>query len=100
MDGEELRNEGTAVVLDNEGEEYKTEYRRRVRNQKGEFLFESIRLGLERDGFRPHHPNVCGAFASRFVMDGVVVRVGQRKSRDPRSHARKQPLFVLAGGAA
>ena len=96
MNGENRRNAGIATVLDHEDEEFKKRYHRRVRAQKGEFLFESIRLGMERDGWHPYHHNVWGALSSWYVKKGLVTKVGERKSADPRAHARTQPVFVLA----
>jgi hypothetical protein len=46
-----------------------------------------------------HTTTTSGEPSSWYVKNGLVVKVGERKSADPRSHARKQPLFVLAGGA-
>ena len=101
-EGEVRRDTGIAEVLSNESEAYKAEWRRRVMRRRAPFLFEEIRLSMERDGFRPHHHNVAGGLARYFNCRGLVTKVGERKSADPTAHARTQPLFVVTrnGGAA
>ena len=94
-EGENRRDAGIAKVLGNTNATYKAEFRTRVMRRRAPFLFEEIRLSMERDGFRPHHHNVAGGLANGFIKKGLVTRVGDRKSSDPKSHARRQPVFVL-----
>lgn len=82
MNGENRRNAGIATVLDREDDEvFKKRYHRRVRAQKGEFLFESIRLGMERDGLRPHHHNLAGGLANGFVRSGLALQASRRTGK-------------------
>lgn len=59
-----------------------------------EVLAEEFRRVCLEEGVSPHHHNAWGALTAVLVRRGVIEETGRLgKSRDPRSHARRQPVW-------
>lgn len=104
IDGCLARDEGVAQVLDNACEDWRQEAVRLIRERLAgrEVLAEEFRIVCEAEGVRPHHCNAWGALTAQLVKAGVIEDTGRvGKSRAPKSHARRQPIWrVLAESVA
>ena len=59
-----------------------------------EVLAEEFRRVCSEEGVAPHHHNAWGALTAVLVRRGVIEETGRLgKSQDPRSHARRQPVW-------
>jgi hypothetical protein len=95
VEGQAARDEGQARVLERAGEfpAVAVEVIRR-RLAGAEVLAEEFRRVCVEEGVEPHHHNAWGALTAVLVRRGVIEQTGQfEKSRDPRSHARRQPVW-------
>ncbi len=93
---ERARDAAMAQVLEHAGETWRhdamTLIRERLAGQ--EVLAEKFRVLCEANGIRPHHCNAWGGLTAALVRAGVIEDTGRvGKSRDPRSHARRQPVW-------
>lgn len=94
--GEQLRDSAIAQVMENAGESWQLAATQLVRLRLAgqEVLAEDWRLLCEEHGITPHHPNAWGGLTNSLVRAGVIVDTGRiGKSKDPRSHARRQPVW-------
>lgn len=90
------RDKAIAQVLRNAGEDWQSDAIRIIRQQLAgqEVLAETFRATCEKAGVKPHHHNAWGGLTSALVRAGVIVDTGRvEKSRDPKSHARRQPVW-------
>ena len=101
-ESEAARDAGQARVLDRAGEFHAQAVaviRRRLAGT--EVLAEEFRRACEQEGVTPHHHNAWGALTSWLVRHGVIEETGRlAKSRDPRSHARRQPVWRVVQDTA
>jgi hypothetical protein len=59
-----------------------------------EVLAESFRVVCERHGIGPEHHNGWGALTMALAKQGTITETGRlEKSKSPRSHARRQPVW-------
>lgn len=59
---------------------------------------EDIRIRLIAKDIRPHHPNAWGALTRAAVKMGLLIDTGLwKKMSDARSHARRTPIYRVAG---
>jgi len=96
--GEKLRDAGIAQVLENAGDNWQAAATQLVQDLLSgqEVLAEDWRLLCEQHGIVPHHSNAWGGLTNSFVRAGVIVDTGRlSKSKDPRSHARRQPIWKV-----
>ena len=93
--GEHARDEGQARVLERAGtfgEQAVEVIRRRLAGAS--VLAEEFRRVCVEEGVEPHHHNAWGALTAVLVKRGVIEQTGEfQKSKDPRSHARRQPVW-------
>lgn len=62
-----------------------------------EVLAEEFRRVCEARGIAPDHHNGWGALAMALAKRGTITDTGRlEKSRHPRSHARRQPVWRVA----
>jgi len=62
-----------------------------------EVLAEEFRRVCEARGIAPDHHNGWGALTMALARSGAITETGRlEKSRHPRSHARKQPVWRVA----
>lgn len=97
------RDKAIAQVLGNAGSDWQAEAIRIIRQQLAgqEVLAEAFRTTCEKEGVRPHHHNAWGGLTNALVRAGVIVDTGRvEKSRDPRSHARRQPVWLVVQDTA
>jgi len=83
-------------VLEHAGETWRHDAMRLIRERLAgqEVLAEKFRALCEAAGIRPHHCNAWGGLTAALVKAGVIEDTGRvEKSRDPRSHARRQPVW-------
>ena len=93
---ERARDAGLAKVLGNAGESWRDEAVRLIRERLSgqEVLAEQFRLLCESNGVRPHHCNAWGGLTAALMKSGVIEETGRlEKSRAPKSHARRQPVW-------
>jgi len=95
-EGRRARDAAVAQVLGNAGESWRhdamTLIRERLAGQ--EVLAEEFRALCEAEGVKPHHCNAWGGLTAALVKAGVIEDTGRvGRSRDPRSHARRQPVW-------
>ena len=100
---ERARDAAMAQVLEHAGETWRhdamTLIRERLAGQ--EVLAEKFRSLCEAAGIRPHHCNAWGGLTAALVKAGVIEDTGRvEKSRDPRSHARRQPVWRVVQDTA
>lgn len=96
------RDAALAKVVNNAGESWQNDAVRLIRERLSgqEVLAERFRLLCEENGIRPHHCNAWGGLTAALVKAGVIEDTGRlEKSRDPRSHARRQPVWRVVGKA-
>jgi len=61
-------------------------------------MAEDWRQSLTQWGVTPHHHNGWGALTSKLLKQGVVSRLNEYgPSKDPRSHGRLQPRYLVKG---
>lgn len=99
MSGEARRDEGIERALENAGA---------WKHRSRDLVMDSARLtGLHMTGEdirkyvvervgSPHHHNAWGGLIMGLVKRKRLVEVGRIKMRDPRSHARKTPVYRVA----
>ena len=93
---ERARDAAIAQVLEHAGESWRHDAMRLIRERLAgqEVLAEKFRVLCEANGIRPHHCNAWGGLTAALVKAGVIEDTGRvEKSRDPRSHARRQPVW-------
>jgi hypothetical protein len=93
---ERARDAAMAQVLEHAGETWRDEAMRLIRERLAgqEVLAEKFRALCEGAGIRPHHCNAWGGLTAALVKAGAIEDTGRvEKSRDPRSHARRQPVW-------
>jgi hypothetical protein len=98
--GEALRDQGIAQVLEAAGGRWQDAATGLIQECLAgqEVLAEDWRLLCEEHGITPHHPNAWGGLTHSLVSAGVITDTGRlSKSRDPRSHARRQPVWRVRG---
>ena len=100
--GRRERDAGMAKVMGKAGESWRDNAIQLIRERLSgrEVLAEEFRAVCEAEGVRPHHCNAWGGLTVALVKAGVIEDTGRvEKSRDPRSHARRQPVWrVLENG--
>ena len=63
-----------------------------------EVLAEEFRRVCEARGVTPEHHNGWGALTMALAKSGTITETGRlAKSQSPRSHARRQPVWRVAG---
>jgi len=89
------RDAGQARVLDRAGTFHADAVEVIRRRLTGcEVLAEEFRRVCSEEGVAPHHHNAWGALTGALVRRGVIEDTGRLvKSQDPRSHARRQPVW-------
>ena len=95
-EGHRARDAGMAQVLGNAGDSWRHDAMRLIRERLAgrEVLAEEFRALCEGEGIKPHHCNAWGGLTAALVRAGVIEDTGRvGKSRDPRSHARRQPVW-------
>lgn len=101
-ESEAARDAGQTRVLSRSGEFHARAVeviRRELAGQ--EVLAEEFRRVCVEHGVTPHHHNAWGALTAVLVRQGVIEETGRiEKSRDPRSHARRQPVWKVIGYTA
>lgn len=66
-----------------------------------EVLAEQFRRTCVEHGVTPHHHNAWGALTAVLVRQGVIEDTGRvERSTDPRSHARRQPVWRVVEATA
>ena len=98
--GATLRDAGVAQVLENAGAPWQEKATQLIQGAMAgrEVLAEDWRLLCKENGIEPHHPNAWGGLTHRLVRLGVITDTGRlAKSKDPRSHARRQPVWRVRG---
>jgi hypothetical protein len=98
--GESLRDTAIATVMENAGQRWQAAATQLIQDtlRGQEVLAEEWRLLCEHHGLNPHHPNAWGGLTNSLVRSGVITDTGRLgKSRDPRSHARRQPVWRVRG---
>ncbi len=96
--GKELKEEGMATVLENAGEDWKTQALQVVLSMpRGvPFLAEDVRLRCEKQGITPHHNNAWGGFFNGLRRKEVVVHTGRYvPTESPKTHAHVVAEYVL-----
>lgn len=96
--GEQLRDAAVSQVLENAGDCWKSAATQLIQDALSgqEVLAEDWRLLCEQHGIQPHHPNAWGGLTYSLLRAGVIVDTGRlSKSKDPRSHARRQPIWKV-----
>lgn len=94
--GRRERDSALAKVMSKAGESWRDDAIRLIRERLSgrEVLAEEFRAICEQAGIRPHHCNAWGGLTAALVKAGVIEDTGRvEKSRDPRSHARRQPVW-------
>jgi hypothetical protein len=97
---ERARDAALAQVLGNAGESWRHDAMTLIRDRLAgqEVLAEEFRALCEGEGIKPHHCNAWGGLTAALVRAGVIEDTGRvGKSRDPRSHARRQPVWRVVG---
>lgn len=95
-EGHRARDSGMAQVLGNAGELWRNDALRLIRERLAgqEVLAEEFRALCEAEGITPHHCNAWGGLTAALVRAGVIEDTGRvGRSKDPRSHARRQPVW-------
>lgn len=90
------RNAALSQVLEHAGPAWQADAIRIIRDRLAgqEVLAEAFRAACEAEGVRPHHHNAWGGLTSALVRAGVIEDTGRvERSRDLRSHARRQPVW-------
>lgn len=90
------RDAALAKVMSKAGESWRDDAIRLIRERLSgrEVLAEEFRALCEQAGIRPHHCNAWGGLTASLVKAGVIEDTGRvERSRDPRSHARRQPVW-------
>lgn len=98
--GQALRDQGIAQVLEAAGDRWQDAATMLIQECLAgqEVLAEDWRLLCSQHGIKPHHPNAWGGLTHSLVSSGVITETGRLgKSRDPRSHARRQPVWRVRG---
>ena len=98
--GEQLRDEALELVLENAGDHWRSRAVALIRELLAgqEVLAEDWRLLCAQYGITPHHPNAWGGLTAAMMKDGTIIDTGRlAQSRDPRSHARRQPIWKVRG---
>jgi hypothetical protein len=93
---ERARDAAMAQVLEHAGETWRHDAMTLIRDRLAgqEVLAEEFRALCEAEGVKPHHCNAWGGLTAALVKAGVIEDTGRvEKSRDPRSHARRQPVW-------
>ena len=96
--GETLRDAALEQVLDNAGENWQAAATHLIQGMFAgqEVLAEDWRLLCREHGINPHHPNAWGGLTNSLLRAGVIIDTGRlSKSKDPRSHARRQPIWKV-----
>ena len=97
---EHARDAALHQVLEHAGDSWRHDAMRLIRERLAgrEVLAEEFRALCEGEGIRPHHCNAWGGLTAALVRAGVIEDTGRvGKSRDPRSHARRQPVWRVVG---
>jgi hypothetical protein len=95
---QDLRDDALRLVLDNAGDSWRSRAVALICEVLAgqEVLAEDWRLLCEQHGIRPHHPNAWGGLTAALMKDGTITDTGRlAHSRDPRSHARRQPVWKV-----
>ena len=95
-EGRSSRDAALAQVLEHAGESWRDDAARLIRERLAgqEVLAEEFRALCVAEGIKPHHCNAWGGLTNALVRAGVIEDTGRvAKSRDPRSHARRQPVW-------
>lgn len=98
--GATLRDQGVAQVLKAAGDRWQDAAICLIQEYLAgqEVLAEDWRLLCAEHGITPHHPNSWGGLTLSMMRSGVIIDTGRLgKSRDPRSHARRQPVWRVRG---
>jgi len=98
--GAQARDRAISQVLEAAGGSWQASAVSLIRQRLAgrEVLAEAFRAACESAGIRPHHHNAWGGLTSALVKAGVIVDTGRvERSRDPRSHARRQPVWRVIG---
>lgn len=98
--GERLKDDAIATVLENAGQRWIDAASQLIQGCLAgqEVLAEEWRLLCAEHGLTPHHPNAWGGLTNSLIRSGVIIGTGRlAKSRDPRSHARRQPVWRVRG---
>jgi len=94
--GQRAKDDGIAQVLKHAGDSWRDDAVTLIRERLAgmEVLAEEFRVLCEANGIKPHHCNAWGGLTSALVKAGVIEDTGRvKKSRAPRSHARRQPVW-------
>ena len=96
--GEAKRDKGIAQVSGNNQDWIKKAMQSAIAYvclMNGEdFTGELIRFHVRESVGEPRHPNAWGALISALIKQGEILETGEhRKMKDPRSHARKTPVY-------
>jgi hypothetical protein len=96
------RDAGQARVLERAGTFHADAVEVICRRLAGaEVLAEEFRRVCSEEGVAPHHHNAWGALTAVLVKRGVIEDTGRLgKSQDPRSHARRQPVWRVVQDTA
>ena len=92
------RDAALAKVMSKAGESWRDDAIRLIRARLAgrEVLAEEFRALCESVGIKPHHPNAWGGLTAALVKAGVITDTGKvQRSKDPRSHARRQPVWLV-----
>lgn len=96
--GEALKDIALQLVLENAGQDFMDRAAAAVPLFLGgqTVLAEEWRILLAANGIRPHHPNAWGALTNALHKRGVISPTDElAKSKDKRSHARRQPKWFV-----
>jgi hypothetical protein len=96
VSGEQGRDEGMERVLKKAGIKFTEQACEVVRHKLtgAECLAEEFRRVCIEEGVEPHDPHAWGALTNNLARAGVIEKTGRiEKSKDPRSHARLQPVW-------
>ena len=95
-EGHRSRDAALGQVLEHAGESWRNDAARLIRERLAgqEVLAEEFRALCVAEGITPHHCNAWGGLTNALVKAGVIEDTGRvGRSRDPRSHARRQPVW-------
>jgi hypothetical protein len=104
-EGEKLRDEGCAQVVNYEPAEWKLLYEQLAvefmdtMNNGDTFLGEDLTAVVRSAIGEPHHPNLWGAMFMKmyhaWVKSGTITRLDMARAKSPANHASLYPTYMV-----
>lgn len=98
LTGQQLREKGQRLVVDNSPEDYKNAVREAIAELIASgrpFTADDVHRMIPRE-LQPHHPNVLGAMLGGAASAGRIAAVSHRKSGRKSRHASHNKLWRAA----